>query len=61
MGRTIRGGKLPDDFPGQAGGWEAVCFHVCCAPLILWGPLLAVLTVAYARRRGGRGAPGRVG
>lgn len=61
VGRTIRGGKLPDDFPSQVGGWEAVSFYVCYAPLILWGPLLAVLTVAYARRRRGRGAPGRVG
>ncbi|MFH8773175.1 hypothetical protein [Streptomyces sp. NPDC017958] len=61
MGRTIRGGKLPDDFPSQAGGWEAVSFYLCYAPLILWGPLLAVLTVAYARRRGGRDDPGRVG
>lgn len=61
MGRTIRGGELPDDFPSQAGGWEAVSFYVCYAPLILWGPLLAVLTVAYARRRGGRGAHGRIG
>ncbi|MGW1891289.1 hypothetical protein ACWCP6_13690 [Streptomyces sp. NPDC002004] len=51
MGRTIRGGELPHDFPSEAGGWEAVWFYVCYAPLVLWGPLLAVLTVAYWRRR----------
>ncbi|AZS75914.1 hypothetical protein DDE74_38065 [Streptomyces lydicus] len=26
-------------------------FHLCYAPLVLWGPLLAVLTVAYWKRR----------
>ncbi|WP_030692437.1 hypothetical protein [Streptomyces globisporus] len=51
MGTTIRGDALPADFPGETGGWEAAVFHVCYAPLVLWGPFLAVLTVAYARRR----------
>ncbi|MBW5481042.1 hypothetical protein [Streptomyces bambusae] len=51
MGTTIRGDALPDDFPGEAGGWEGVWFHICYAPLVLWGPLLAVLTVAYWKRR----------
>ncbi|GAA4915149.1 hypothetical protein ACFPM3_22300 [Streptomyces coeruleoprunus] len=50
-GTTIRGGELPADFPSQAGGWEAAWFSVCYAPLTLWGPLLAVLTVAYWKRR----------
>ncbi|MER8047198.1 hypothetical protein [Streptomyces sp. NPDC094032] len=50
-GRTIRGDALPADFPSEAGGWEAAWFYVCYSPLVLWGPLLAVLTVAYARRR----------
>ncbi|MER8038469.1 hypothetical protein [Streptomyces hydrogenans] len=51
MGTTIRGDALPVDFPGSAGGWEEVWFHICYTPLILWGPLLAVLTVAYWKRR----------
>ncbi|MBT2900162.1 hypothetical protein [Streptomyces sp. McG3] len=52
-GTTIRGDALSDDFPGEAGGWEAAWFYVCYTPLTLWGPLLAVLTVAYYRRRRG--------
>ncbi|WNF26092.1 hypothetical protein RI138_04310 [Streptomyces sp. C11-1] len=51
MGTTIRGDELPSNFPGQAGGWEEAWFHICYIPLTLWGPLLAVLTVAYAVRR----------
>ncbi|MER0246060.1 hypothetical protein AAHZ94_29620 [Streptomyces sp. HSW2009] len=51
QGTTIRGGDLPDDFPTQAGGLESAWFYACYTPLILWGPLLAVLTVAYHRRR----------
>ncbi|GGT84224.1 hypothetical protein [Streptomyces coeruleorubidus] len=50
-GTTIRGDDLPDGFPSRANGWEAAWFYVCYAPLILWGPLLAVLTVAYWKRR----------
>lgn len=50
-GTTIRGGDQPADFPSRAGGWEAAWFYVCYAPLTLWGPLLAVLTVAYWKRR----------
>lgn len=38
------------------GSWESSLFHevlmlVCYAPLLLWGPLLAAVTVHYARRR----------
>ncbi|MFD3412963.1 hypothetical protein [Streptomyces cyaneofuscatus] len=51
QGTTIRGDDLSDDFPGEAGGWEAAWFSICYTPLILWGPLLAVLTVAYYKRR----------
>jgi hypothetical protein len=51
QGTTIRGDDLPDDFPGKAGGWESAWFYICYTPLILWGPLLAVLTVAYYKRR----------
>ncbi|MFE2294336.1 hypothetical protein [Streptomyces sp. NPDC059452] len=51
QGTTIRGDDLPDDFPGEAGGWEAAWFYICYTPLIFWGPLLTVLTVAYGKRR----------
>jgi hypothetical protein len=50
-GTTIRGDDLPDSYPSQASGWEAAWFYFCYAPLMLWGPLLAVLTVAYWKRR----------
>lgn len=48
---TIRGDGLPDHFPREAGGWDAARFYVCCTPLILWGPLLAVLPLAYCEGR----------
>ncbi|MFE2167429.1 hypothetical protein ACFXB3_20565 [Streptomyces sp. NPDC059447] len=50
-GTTIQGDPIPADFPSEAGGWSAVWFYVCYAPLLLWGPLLGVVTVAYWRRR----------
>ncbi|MBR8640863.1 hypothetical protein KEF29_19935 [Streptomyces tuirus] len=50
-GVTLRGEPLPSDNPTAAGGWETVVFYVCYAPLLLWGPLLGAVTVAYARRR----------
>ncbi|MYS81561.1 hypothetical protein [Embleya scabrispora] len=50
-GTTIQGGDLPADAPGRYTGWESVWFHLCYTPLIVWGPLLAVLTVAYRGRR----------
>ncbi|MFF4223926.1 hypothetical protein ACFYZH_13840 [Streptomyces abikoensis] len=43
--------------PGSAGAAEgphgaaAWIMNACYLPLLLWGPLLAVVTVAYARRR----------
>jgi hypothetical protein len=36
------------DFSGA--GWEAL-FYACYAPLLLWAPLTAAVTIAYARRR----------
>ncbi|WP_235787191.1 hypothetical protein [Streptomyces mutabilis] len=50
MGTTIRGDDLPADYPSEKGGWQTAWFYVCYAPLILWGPLLAVLTIAYWKR-----------
>ncbi|MGW7415173.1 hypothetical protein [Streptomyces sp. NPDC054863] len=36
---------------GAPSGGKAVVMTVCYAPLVLWGPLLAVATLAYWRRR----------
>ncbi|MGW8571009.1 hypothetical protein [Streptomyces niveus] len=50
-GTKIGGDDLPDSAPSQVGGWETASFYVCYLPLTLWGPLLAVLTTAYWKRR----------
>ncbi|MFI9045981.1 hypothetical protein [Streptomyces sp. NPDC053427] len=50
-GTTIQGDALPAGSPSLATGWEAGWYYFCYAPLSLWGPLLAVLTVAYWKRR----------
>lgn len=50
-GTTLQGDPLPADAPSEAGGLSAAWFYVCYAPLVLWGPLLGVVTVAYWRRR----------
>ncbi|MGW0818758.1 hypothetical protein ACWD00_37110 [Streptomyces viridiviolaceus] len=59
MGVTIRGEEVPSTYPGRAGGWESAWFYFCYAPLVLWGPLLAVLTVAYGKRRRTAGSTAR--
>ncbi|MDI2127191.1 hypothetical protein [Yinghuangia seranimata] len=51
LGTTIRGDDLPADAPGQGASLGSLWFYACYTPLMLWGPLLAVLTVAYWRRR----------
>ncbi|AZM49214.1 hypothetical protein DMB38_28570 [Streptomyces sp. WAC 06738] len=56
-GTTIRGDDVSGDAPTEAGGWELAWFYACYTPLILWGPLLALLTVAYYRRRRRAGVP----
>ncbi|MCX4445004.1 MULTISPECIES: hypothetical protein [unclassified Streptomyces] len=50
------GDPLPADYPSKAGGWETVYFYASYAPLVLWGPMLGILTYAYwHRRRSARG------
>lgn len=45
----LPGGPLDNpDFPHGIAG---VIMGFCYAPLLAWGPLVAVLTIAYARRR----------
>ncbi|MEU4212297.1 hypothetical protein AB0F13_20250 [Streptomyces sp. NPDC026206] len=46
-------GGLPADAGGSDGpqGVAAWVMNACYVPLLLWGPLVAIVTVAYARRR----------
>ncbi|MFF8731937.1 hypothetical protein ACF073_36495 [Streptomyces sp. NPDC015171] len=41
----------PLDNPDFPQGTAGVIMDVCYAPLLAWGPLVAALTIAYARRR----------
>ncbi|MFI0812112.1 hypothetical protein [Streptomyces echinatus] len=41
----------PLDNPDFPHGTAGVIMDVCYAPLLAWGPLVAALTIAYARRR----------
>nr|WP_079423043.1 hypothetical protein [Streptomyces katrae] len=50
-GHTLRGDPLPSAFPTQSHDWRAALFTLCYAPVLLWGPLLAAVTAAYAWRR----------
>ena len=50
-GRTIQGHALDKTMPLSTFDWRAVVLAVTYAPLLLWGPLLAALTVHYRRRR----------
>lgn len=50
-GVTMSGEPAPANYPGDAGGWEAAVFYATYTPLLLWGPLLGAVTVAYWRRR----------
>ncbi|MFJ8164176.1 hypothetical protein ACIRBY_25065 [Streptomyces sp. NPDC096136] len=51
-GVTLQGNPLPADFPTVTlHGWRLGFFLATYAPLPLWGPLLALLTIAYWRRR----------
>ncbi|MFC5834849.1 hypothetical protein [Nonomuraea insulae] len=50
-GHDVHGRALPSYFPLNFDDWKGVLAVAAYAPLLLWGPLLAVLTVAYWRRR----------
>ncbi|MFJ7206539.1 hypothetical protein ACIQWR_23780 [Streptomyces sp. NPDC098789] len=47
LGGTPAGAGGPDG-PHGAAAW---IMNACYAPLVLWGPLVALVTLAYARRR----------
>ncbi|MFJ9772300.1 hypothetical protein ACIRVF_13820 [Kitasatospora sp. NPDC101157] len=53
-GRMLQGRPLRDGTPVFAGDWHTVVLVACYAPLLLWGPLLAAVTLAYRHRRRGR-------
>ncbi|MFT9477365.1 hypothetical protein [Streptomyces sp. 11-1-2] len=51
-GLTIQGNPLPSDFPTLTlHGWHLAFFTASYAPLLLWGPFLALLAIAYWQRR----------
>ena len=54
-GTTIRGEPKPADFPLHTRDLEGILAIAAYAPLLLWGPMLAALTIAYWRRRSGSG------
>jgi hypothetical protein len=53
--QDIHGRPLPADFPLNFDGWRGLLAVAAYAPLLLWGPLLAAVTIAYWTRR----SPGR--
>jgi hypothetical protein len=53
QGRGINGRPLPGDAPLGFSDWQGILAVACYAPLLLWGPVLAALTVSYWRRRRG--------
>ncbi|GAA2808117.1 hypothetical protein RMN57_02960 [Kitasatospora sp. CM 4170] len=52
-GRTLTGQPLDAGIPLATHDWRTVVLVVCYAPLLLWGPMLAAVTVGYWRRRRG--------
>ncbi|WP_067457474.1 hypothetical protein [Actinomadura macra] len=54
LGRTMQGRPVQGDNPLNFHSWEGVLAIAAYAPLVLWGPLLAAVTVAYWRRRTNR-------
>ncbi|GAA3381906.1 hypothetical protein [Cryptosporangium minutisporangium] len=57
--RSITGGALadPSAVPWAADDLHSYLFAACYAPLVLWGPLLGAVTVAYWARRRADGDP----
>ncbi|MFD0823891.1 hypothetical protein ACFQ0D_37480, partial [Micromonospora zhanjiangensis] len=51
--RDLQGRPLSEMAATMTSGWQTVVLVVSYLPLLLWGPLLGVLTVAYWRRRTG--------
>ncbi len=51
LGLRVDGSRLTADAPVSLDDWEGLVAVAAYAPLLLWGPLLAVVTVSYWRRR----------
>ncbi|MGW0885632.1 hypothetical protein [Streptomyces sp. NPDC002671] len=51
FGKTAQLRPLPADNPITLHDWHSWLLEASYAPLVLWGPLLAVLTVKYVKRR----------
>jgi hypothetical protein len=62
LGITIQGDPTPPDFPTERlTGWPLAGFYATYLPLLLWGPLLGAVTVAYWRRRSAHGHEAKPG
>ncbi|WP_433180235.1 hypothetical protein [Actinoallomurus sp. CA-150999] len=63
LGRNVHGRPLAADFPLNLYDWKGLLAVAAYVPLLLWGPLLAAVTVAYwkRRRRTPRLKPARAG
>ena len=53
LGRTVDGTTSTGL---HLAGWQVPAFIACYGPLLAWGPLLGIVTVAYYRRRRTAGA-----
>lgn len=53
LGMRINGSPQGPDAPVSFGDWKGLVAVVAYAPLLLWGPLLAAVTISYLRRRRG--------
>ncbi|WP_203922431.1 hypothetical protein [Rugosimonospora africana] len=51
LGLRIDGRPQLQDAPVSFGDWKGLVAVAAYAPLLLWGPLLAAVTVSYWRRR----------
>jgi hypothetical protein len=51
LGLTIQGTAAPRNALLNFHDWQGLVAVACYAPLLLWGPLLGAVTVAYWRRR----------
>ncbi|MFF9511893.1 hypothetical protein ACF1BU_00330 [Streptomyces sp. NPDC014724] len=54
FGVTAQLRPLPPDNPLTLHDWHSALMLAAYAPLVLWGPLLGALTIAYWRRRARR-------
>ncbi len=54
LGRGVNGRPLPGDAPLGFADWQGLLAVAAYAPVLLWGPLLAAVTVSYCRRRRAR-------